>query len=180
MWSLCIRTLTMVSNALEKSTKAAKVTSLLFIAHSMLSRSLIRVVNVECFFLYPCSQQTFQLRFNVVFRLVWSRTTWNQCWNNTEYVKGEIYNIEQCRINVVYFNVDLNIVSKRRNNTVIFNVDLKQRCGYDHLKEMKFKPRVKNKIIVLSFKEHAGLKIFTLFSILRGICKRRFGESQNS
>ena len=51
---LCIRILkSMVSNALEKSAKAAKVTSLLFIARSMSSRSLIRIVNVEWFFLYP-------------------------------------------------------------------------------------------------------------------------------
>ena len=40
---------------------------------------------------------------------------------------------------------------------------------------MKIKPRFKNKIIFLSFKEYAGLKIFfTLFSLLRGICKRKF------
>ena len=37
----------MVSNALEKSTKTAKVTSLIFVAYPMLSRSLIRTVNVE-------------------------------------------------------------------------------------------------------------------------------------
>ena len=43
----------MVSNALEKSTKTAKVTSALFIARLMSSRSLIRIVNVDWFFLYP-------------------------------------------------------------------------------------------------------------------------------
>ena len=41
--------------------------------------------------------------------------------------------------------------------------------------EKKIKSRFKNKIIFLSFKEYAGLKIFfILFSILRGLCKRRF------
>ena len=58
---------------------------------------------------------------------------------------------------------------------------LKQRCEYDHLKNIKIKPRFKNKIIFLSFKEYAGLKIFfILFSILRGICKTRFAGPQNS
>ena len=42
----------MVSNALEKSKRTAKVTSPLFIARSMSPRSLIRIVNVEWFFLY--------------------------------------------------------------------------------------------------------------------------------
>ena len=37
----------MVSNALEKSTKRAKVNSPLFNARSMSSRSLIRIVNVK-------------------------------------------------------------------------------------------------------------------------------------
>ena len=43
----------MVSNTLEKSTKTAKVTSPLFVARLMLSHSLIRIVNVEWFSLYP-------------------------------------------------------------------------------------------------------------------------------
>ena len=45
---MCIRTLkSMVSNALEKSRKTAKVTSSIFIARSMSSRSLIRIVTVN-------------------------------------------------------------------------------------------------------------------------------------
>ena len=42
----------LVSNVLEKSTETAKITSPLFIARSMSSRSLIRIVIVEWFFLY--------------------------------------------------------------------------------------------------------------------------------
>ena len=42
----------MISNALEKSAKAAKVTSPLLVTYLMLSRSLKRIVNVEWFFLY--------------------------------------------------------------------------------------------------------------------------------
>ena len=57
----------------------------------------------------------------------------------------------------------------------------KQCCESDHLKKIKSKPRVKNKIIFLSFKEYTGLKIFfILFSILRGIYKRIFSEPQIS
>ena len=52
--SLCVRILKLiVSNGLEKFTKTAKVTSLLFIARLKSSRSLIRIVNVERFLLYP-------------------------------------------------------------------------------------------------------------------------------
>ena len=58
---------------------------------------------------------------------------------------------------------------------------LKECCEYEHLKKIKIKPRVKHKIIFLSFKEYAGLKILLiLFSILREICKRRFAGPQNS
>ena len=39
----------------------------------------------------------------------------------------------------------------------------KQRREYDHLKK-KIKPRFKSKIIFLSFKEYAGLKIFFHFT----------------
>ena len=47
--TLCIRILKLItSNLLEKSTKTAKVTS----PSLMSSRSLIRIVNVEWFFLY--------------------------------------------------------------------------------------------------------------------------------
>ena len=52
--SLCVRILKLiVSNGLEKFTKTVKVTSLLFIARLKSSRSLIRIVDVERFFLYP-------------------------------------------------------------------------------------------------------------------------------
>ena len=42
----------MIKNALEKSAKTVKVTSL-FSVRSMSSRSFISIVNVEWFFLYP-------------------------------------------------------------------------------------------------------------------------------
>ena len=52
---------------------------------------------------------------------------------------------------------------------------LKQRCEYDHLKKIKMKSPVKNKIIFLSF----GLQIFLiLFPILRGIYIRIFAQWQ--
>ena len=109
------------------------------------------------------------------------RATSNQCWNKAVYVNVEIYKIKQRWINVVYFNVDLSNVKQRRINVVIFNVDFQnvgQRCECDHLKK-KNKRRLKYKIIFLSFKEYAGLKIlFILFPILRGKCKRIFAEPQ--
>ena len=58
-----------------------------------------------------------------------------------------------------------------------FRCRFSQRCEYYHFKK-NTKPRVKTKIIFLSFKEQAALKIFILFPILRGICKRIFAEPQ--
>ena len=80
------------------------------------------------------------------------RATSNQRWNNVVYVNVEICNVEQRQINTVYEYVNMTI-----------------------WKEMKIKPRVKNKIIFLNFKEYVGLEIFfILFFILRGICKSLF------
>ena len=85
------------------------------------------------------------------------------------YVNVEIYNVQQRWNNVVYFNVELNNVRQRRNNVVVFNVDFHnvgQRRNNDAIMtiQKKIKPRFKSKIIFLSFKEYAGLKIFFNFS----------------
>ena len=68
------------------------------------------------------TQQTFQRRFNVVFRLIW-RSDVPQRQINVVYVNVEIYNVEQRWGNVVFFNVELNNVRQRRNNDDVFNVD---------------------------------------------------------
>ena len=83
----------------------------------------------------------------------------NQRWNNFVYVKVEIYNVEQRRINVFHFNIGFNNVRQRRNNVVIFKEDF-HNVGQHW-----------NNVVNMT----AGLKIFfSLFSILWGICKRRF------
>ena len=83
------------------------------------------------------------------------------------------WNLKSWTTSVVHFNVDLNNVRQHRNNVVIFNVDFHnvwQRWNNvvnTSIWKKKIKPRFKNKIIFLSFKEHVGLKIFfILFSIL--------------
>ena len=98
-----------------------------------------------------------------------------QHWKNSVYVNVEIYSVEQRRINVVYFNVDLNNVRQHQHLTMTIFVNMKI------WKKIKIKPRFKYKIILWSFKEYTGVKIFfILFCILRGICKRRFEGLQNS
>ena len=96
-------------------------------------------------------------------------TTSNQCWKNIVYVNVEIYNVQQHWNNVVYFNVELNNVRQGRNKlsflTSIFitlgNIETTLRIWPF---ERKIKPWFKNKIIFLSFKEYAGLKIsFSFF-----------------
>ena len=101
------------------------------------------------------------------------------------YVNVEIY-VEQRRINIAHFKVDLNNIRQRRKNVVIFNVDFHnagQRwsnvVNMTIWKKIRIKPRFKTKITFLSFKEYAALIIFFIsFSILRGICKRRFAGPQ--
>ena len=83
------------------------------------------------------------------------------------YVNVEIYNIEQCQNNVVIFVVDFHNVGQRRKNVVTITISKKI-----------LSLESKTKIIFLSFKEQAALKIFILFPILRGICKRIFAEPQ--
>ena len=71
--------------------------------------------------------------------------------------------------NIVYFNVELNNVRQRRNNVVVFNVNFhnveQSRNNVPNMTiSQKIKPQFKNKIIFLSFKEYAGLKIFFNYS----------------
>ena len=78
------------------------------------------------------------------------------------YVNVETYNVQQRWNNVLYFKVELN-VRQRRNNVVIFNVDFHNVVNTTIWK--KLKPRFKNKIIFLNFKEYGGLKIFIFFPL---------------
>ena len=80
------------------------------------------------------------------------------------YVNVEIYIVQKRWNNVVYFNVELNNVRQRRNNVVVFNVDFhnvgQRRNNVGNMTiSKKIKPWLKSKIIFLSFKEYAGLKI---------------------
>ena len=111
------------------------------------------------------------------------RTTSHQCWNNVVYNNIEIYNVQQRWNNIVYFNVELNNVWQHQNKGCHFQPPFsqrwatsKQRREYDRLGK-KIKPRFKNKIIFLSFKEYAGLKFFFVWSFYP-ICKRIFAEPQ--
>ena len=97
------------------------------------------------------------------------RTTSYQRWNNFVYVNVVICNVQQRWNNVVYLNVELNNVRQRRNNVVIFNIDFhnvgQRRNNVANMTIWKkIKPRFKSKIIFLSFKVYAGLKIFFNFS----------------
>ena len=113
-------------------------------------------------------RQTFQRRFNVVFRLIWR---WDVLQRQINVDTGQLWNLQRWTTS---------------NQRCLFQCRLsqrwatsKQRCEYDNLKKIKIEPRVKNRIIFLKFKEYTGPKIFfVVFSILRGICKRVFAEPQ--
>ena len=110
-------------------------------------------------------QQTFQRRFNVAFRLIWRRD-----------VTQRQINVETtlCFSTLNWTTLD-NVETTLSFSTSIFttlgNVETTLQIW---LFEKKLKPRFKNKIIFLSFKEYAELK--NLFFILRGTCKRTFAE----
>ena len=111
------------------------------------------------------SQQTFQRRFNVAFRLIWRRdvaqrqinvetTLSTSTLKSTTFNNVELNNVRQRRKNVVVFNVDFHNVGQCRNNVADMTISKKQTN----------KPRFKSKIIFLKFKEYVGLKIFFSFS----------------
>ena len=96
------------------------------------------------------------------------RTTSNQRWNNVAYANTDVHNVQQRWNIVVYFNVELNNVRQRRINVVVFNVDFRnveqRRNNVANMTiSKKIKPRFKSKIILLKFKEYAGLQIFFNF-----------------
>ena len=115
------------------------------------------------------TQQTLQLRFNIVFTLIWRRNVAQRQINVETTLLRQRWN------NVVYFNVELNNVRQHQNNVVIFNVNFdnigQRRNNVANIRIWKKKSRFKNKKL-FSFKEYTGLKIFFNFSpVLRGVVK---------
>ena len=129
------------------------------------------------FKIWTYSQQKFQRRFNVVFRLIWRRDV-VQRQINVETALC-MSNVEQGWNNVVFFNTELNNVRQRRNNFVIFNVNFhdlgQRRNNVENVTIWKkiYKPRFKNKIIFLNFKEYVGLNIFLRFFPILTLSWRR-------
>ena len=97
-------------------------------------------------------------------------TTSKQRWNNVVYINVEIYDVEQRQINIFYFNINFHNVGSWAT--------VKLRCEYDHLKDIKIKPTVKNKIMFLSLKEYTGLKIFfnLFFILIKRISSKRVAK----
>ena len=109
--------------------------------------------------------RTFQRRFNVAFRLIWRRDI-AQRQSNVETTLctstltfTTFNNIETTlRISTLNWTTLDNV-----ETTLSFSTSISQRwttskqcCKYDH----SIKPQFKSKIIFLSFKDYAGLKIF--------------------
>ena len=118
------------------------------------------------------TQQTFQPWFNVVFRLIWRRdvaqrqinvetTLWTSTMKLTTLNNSET---------TLYFSTLNWTKLDNVERTLSFSTSIFTMLG--NIKttlqiwpfEKKIKPRFKSKIIFLSFKEYAGLKIFFIFS----------------
>ena len=102
---MCIRILkSMASNALEKSTKTAKVTLPLFIALSMLPRSLIKMVNLEWIFLYP-DWSWWYIIFFYIYNAIWRREPSDK--RLTVWLKQKLVYNQQ--VPLVYWILELDI-----------------------------------------------------------------------
>ena len=118
------------------------------------------------------TQQTFQRRINVVFRLIWrrdiaQRQTYVETTLRTSTLKFKTFN-----------NVETTLYISMLNWTTLDNVETTFSFSMSIFTTLgnvettlwiwpfqeKIKPRLKSKIIFLSFKEYAGLKIFFNFS----------------
>ena len=117
------------------------------------------------------SQQTFQRRFNVVFRLIWRRGVAQSeinvettlCTSTLKFTTLNNVETTLCFSTLNWTTLD-NVETTLSFSTSIFttlgNVETTLRIWPFEKK----KPRFKSKIIFLSFKEYAGLKIFFNFS----------------
>ena len=116
------------------------------------------------------TQQTFQRRFNVAVRLIWRHEV-TKCQINVETtlctstlkLKRWATSNQRCLFQSWF---EQRLPKQRFNFQRRFSqlrTTLKQHCNCDHLRKIKIKPTVKNKIILLSFKEYAGLKMFFIF-----------------
>ena len=124
------------------------------------------------YFLY-FTQQTFQRRFNVVFRLIWRCNVAQRQINVkttlcTSTLKLQRWTTSSQRRPFQRWFEQRQATSKQcfyfQHRFLQRWATLKQRCEYDHLKKIKVKPRFKNKIIFLSFKEQLGSKPSSFYS----------------
>ena len=133
---------------------------------------LIKKISFFITFLLIGTQQIFQRRFNVAFRLIWRRDIAQRQINvettlRTSTLKSTTFNNVETTLCISTLNWTTldNVETTLSFSTSIFttlgNVETTLRIWPF---EKKIKPRFKNKIIFLSFKEYAGLKIFFSFS----------------
>ena len=99
------------------------------------------------------TQQTFQRRFNVAFRLIWRRDV--ATFNNVETTLC-ISTLNWTTLG----NVETTLSFSTSIFTTLGNVETTLRIWPF---EKKFKPPFKNKIIFLNYKEYVGLNIFIYF-----------------
>ena len=116
----------------------------------------------------PSTQQTFQCRFNVAFRLIWCRGVAQRqinvettlCTSTLKFTR--FINLETTlRISTLNWTTLGNVETTWSFSTSIFTT----LGNFETTLQIwpfgkKIKPRFKSKIIFLSFKEYAGLKVF--------------------
>ena len=114
------------------------------------------------------TQQTFQRRFNVVFRLIWRRDVAQRQINVATTFRYILFNTVETILCLstlnwtMLDNVEITLSFLTSIFTTLGNVETTLRI-WPFEKEIKL--RFKNKIIFLTFKEYAGHKIsFSFFS----------------
>ena len=116
--------------------------------------------------MWPITQQTFQRRFNVGFRLIWRRDVAQR----------------QINIETTLFISTLNLTALYVVETTFFFLTSifttsKQRCEYDHLKKNQVSIQKQNNIFHLQ-RICWAQNLVHFFPIWREICKRIFPEPQ--
>ena len=115
--------------------------------------------------MWPITQQTFQRRFKVVFRLIWRRDVAQRQIN----IETRLF-ISKLNLTTLYI-----VETTFSFLTSIFTTS-KQRCEYDHLKKNQVSIQKQNNIFHLQ--KICWAQNLHFFPIWREICKRILPESQ--
>ena len=134
---------------------SSSFTSMQYFLNKLLVRKKL-TAEEYCFYYQRTTQKTFQRRFKVAFRLIWCRDGAQRQINvETTFCTSTLKLAK-------FSNVETPLCISTLNWTTLDNVETTLRIW--SFQQKKTSLDFKSKIILLSFKEDAGLKVFFCFS----------------